>query len=126
MNFGKHVLDIDPAAESERIGSRLRHTVGQVMRRRGGVVGISGGVDSAVVLALCVRAFGPQRVVAILMPEKDSDPETEASSLQVAQHYGVEPVLEDITPVLEGFGCYQRRDEAIQRVFPEYEAAAGY
>ena len=126
MSFGKHLLDIDPAAETERIVSMLRHTVGRVMRRRGGVVGISGGVDSSVVLALCVRAFGPRRVAAIIMPEKDSDPESETLARRVAHHYGVDPVLENITPVLEGFGCYPRRDEAIRRVFPEYDATAGY
>jgi NAD+ synthase len=79
-----------------------------------------------VVLALCVRAFTPQRIAAIIMPEQDSDPDTERLAAQVAQHYGVEPVLENITPVLEGFSCYSRRDEAIRRVFPEYDAAIGY
>lgn len=126
MTFGKHVLNIDPPAETERTVSLLRDTVGKVMHRRGGVVGISGGVDSSVVLALCVRAFGPQRVAAIVMPEKDSDPGSEVLARQVAHHYQVEPVLENIAPALEGFGCYQRRDEAIQRVFPEYNADAGY
>ncbi len=126
MSFGKHVLDIDPAAETDRLVSMLRNNVSKVIRRRGGAVGISGGVDSSVVLALCVRAFGPRRVAAIIMPEKDSDPDSETLARQVAHHYDVEPVLEDITPVLEGFDCYLRRDEAIQRVFPEYDAATGY
>ncbi|MCP4714093.1 MAG: NAD(+) synthase [Deltaproteobacteria bacterium] len=126
MNFDKHVLDIDPAAETERIVSMLRHSIGQVMHRRGGVIGISGGVDSSVVLALGVRAFGPRRIAAIMMPEADSEPDSEELARQVADQYKVEPILEIITPVLEGFGCYPRRDEAIQRVFPEYEAAAGY
>ncbi len=126
MNFSKHVLNIDPAAETERIVSMLRHSLGQMLHRRGGVVGISGGVDSSVVLALCVRAFGPQRVVAIMMPEQDSDPESECLARQVAACFGVEPILENITPVLKGFGCYPRRDEAIRRVFPEYDAASGY
>ena len=126
MTFDNHVLNIDPATETERLVSTLRHTVGQVMRRRGGVVGISGGIDSSVVLALCVQAFGPRRVAAVIMPEKDSDPDSEKLARQVAQHYGVNPVLENITPILEGFGCYSRRDEAIGRVFPEYDAAAGY
>ncbi len=126
MNFDKHVLDIDPAAETERIVSLLRHSIGQVMHRRGGVIGISGGVDSSVVLALCVRAFGPRRIVAIMMPEADSEPDSEELARLVANQYKVEPILEIITPILEGFGCYPRRDEAIQRVFPEYEAAAGY
>jgi NAD+ synthase len=79
-----------------------------------------------VVLALCVRAFGPERVVALMMPEADSDPDSETLARQVAQQYGVEPILEIITPILDSFGCYPRRDAAIQRVFPEYDAAAGY
>lgn len=126
MIFNKHILDIDPAAETERLVALLRDTVGRVMHRRGGVVGLSGGVDSSVVLALCGRAFGPQRVAAILMPERDSDPDTERLARQVAHHYGVTPILENITPALAGFGCYARRDAAIRRVFPEYDAALGY
>lgn len=126
MSFNKHVLEIDAAAETERIVASLRHNVRQILHRYGGVVGISGGIDSSVVLALCVRAFSAERVAAIMMPEKDSDPETERLSQMVAKHYGVEPVLENITPVLDGFGCYQRRDEAIRRIFPEYDASKGY
>jgi NAD+ synthase len=78
------------------------------------------------VLALAVRAFGPEHVVPLMLPEKDSDPESERLARQVASHYGVEPVLENITPALEGLGCYARRDAAIQRAFPEYDTAAGY
>jgi len=126
MAFNKHSLQIDPAAECERIVRFLQQTVRQRLHRYGGVVGISGGVDSSVVLALCVRAFGVDKVAAIMMPEKDSDPETEHFSRLAAEHCGVEPILEDITPVLEGFGCYPRRDEAIRRLFPEYDAALGY
>ncbi len=126
MSFDKHVLNIDPAAETERIVSALRHAVHREWRRYGAVVGMSGGVDSSTVAALCVRAFGPERVVAIMMPDKDSDPESEQLASQAAGQLGIEVLLEDVTPVLEGFGCYARRDEAIQRVFPEYDPAAGY
>jgi len=126
MKFSKDSIKIDPAAEAERIVALLQQNIRQVMRRYGGVVGISGGVDSSTVLALCVRAFGPERVVAVMMPEKDSDPASETLARDLAQHFGVEPVLENITPVLDGFSCYPRRDEAIRRVFPEYDAAAGY
>ncbi len=126
MSFGPHVLEIDPQVETERLVSLLRLNVKDVMRRRGGVVGISGGVDSSVALALVVRAFGPQGVIALMLPEKDSDPESERLARMVGQHFGVEPILEDITPILTGFGCYKRRDEAIRRIFPEYDANAGY
>jgi NAD+ synthase len=126
VSFSNHALDIDPAAETERIVTNLRHTVRHEWHRYGAVVGVSGGVDSATVLALCARAFGPERVVALIMPDKDSDPESERLARQVAGQLGVETVLEDVTPVLEGFGCYSRRDEAIQRIFPEYDPRAGY
>ncbi len=126
MDFNRHVLDIDPAAETERIVAMLRHSVGKVLRRRGAVLGVSGGVDSSVVLALCARAFGPERVVALLLPEKDSESDSERLGRMVAQQFGIEAILENITPVLDGFGCYRRRDDAIKRVFPEYDFAAGY
>lgn len=126
MEFSSNMLKINPQDETDRIVTMLRRNVRQELRRYGAVVGTSGGVDSSVVLALCVRAFGAQRVTALVLPEKDSDPESEELARLVANHYGVDPILEDITPVLDGFGCYQRRDEAIRRVFPEYDAVAGY
>lgn len=126
MTFHPRMLDIDPAVETGRIVEMLQKTIRQKMHRYGGVVGISGGVDSSVVLGLCVRAYGPERVTALMMPEKDSDPVSETLARQVAGCFGIEPILENITPVLDGFGCYPRRDEAIRRVFPEYEATAGY
>jgi NAD+ synthase len=126
MKFSKEVLNIDPAKVTDELVDMMRTNVRQKMRRYGGVLGISGGVDSSVVLALCVRAFGPNKVAALMLPEKDSDPDSEAIARRLAAHYDVEPILEDITATLDGFGCYPRRDEAIQRVFPEYDAAAGY
>ena len=126
MQFHKHILDIDAPAETERIVQFLRTQVHQVMRKQGGVLGISGGIDSSVVLALCVRAFGPERVIPLMLPEKDSDPESVQLAERLSAHFGVNPVLEVITPVLDGFGCYPRRDEAIRRVFPEYDADKGY
>ncbi len=126
MTFNSQSLKIDPAAETERIVNLLCQTVREKMHRFGGVVGISGGIDSSVVLALSVRAFDPGHVIAVMMPEKDSDADTERLARSLAAHYGVRPILEDITPVLSGFGCYARRDEAIKHIFPEYDAFAGY
>ena len=126
MTFSRQSILIDPATEAERIIVELRRLVRQVMRRSGGVVGISGGVDSAVVFALAVRAFGPERVVAVMMPEKDSEPVSLDLSRALAAQFGVKPVLEEITPTLDGFGCYRRRDEAVRRIFPEYDGGLGY
>lgn len=119
-------LQIDPAVETERIVTELRRIMGAELHRRGAVVGISGGVDSSVVLALCVKAFGPNRVLALMMPERDSNPASEELARCVARRYGVRVIREEITAALDGLGCYQRRDEAIRRVFPDYDPVAGY
>lgn len=126
MSFDKRVLNIDAPAVSERIVKFLGSAVFRVLRRRGGVVGISGGVDSAVVLALAVRAFGPEKTHALILPEKDSDPESRVLARDLAAQYGVKAEEEDITAALEGLGCYARRDAAIRRLFPEYRAGLGY
>lgn len=125
MRFSKKSLNLDPAKETERIVSFLQQNIRQNMRR-GAVVGISGGIDSAVVLALAVRAFGPGRVVAVMMPDKDSDPLSETLARELAAKFGVEPILENITRALEGFDCYRRRDGAVKRVVPDFDAAKGY
>ncbi len=121
MTFHKNVLKIDPAAVAEELVANLRRDVRQTLRRSGTVVGISGGLDSSVVLALCVRAFGPKRVIGVMMPEQDSSRDSIVLARKLAAQFGVETVVEDMTGALVGLGCYVRRDEAIKRVFPEYD-----
>lgn len=120
MDFHKDVLKINPQVMTETLVQQLQRDVRQKLRRSGAVVGISGGVDSSVVLALCVRAFGAKRVVGVMMPEKDSSVSSLTRARLVASQFGVETVVEDMTGALVGFGCYERRDAAIKRVFPEY------
>ena len=115
-------LSIDPALEAGRICEALRHQVQRQLRRRGAVLGLSGGVDSSVVAALCVRALGAERVLGILMPERDSDPDSLRLGRLAAGGLGIATVTEDIAPLLAAAGCYQRRDDFIRRVFPEYGA----
>lgn len=118
--FSRASLDLDVSEETRRIVEGLRDSVNRRLRRQGAVVGISGGIDSSVVLALCVHAFGPEKVLGVLLPEKESSPESVSLAHQLAECFGVATVTEDLTTALEGFGCYRRRDEAIQRVIPEY------
>ena len=126
MTFTLDVLKIDAEAEATRLIDAIRETVGVTLRRRGGVMGISGGIDSSVVLALTVKALGANRVTALLLPDQDSDTESDPLARQLASQFGVEPIRVDITPALAGFGAYDKRDEAIKRVFPEYDPTAGY
>ena len=114
------VLRIDPEETTNAIVDALRRIVGRELRRRGAVVGVSGGIDSSVTVSLCARAFGPERTLAVLMPEADSDDETLDISRLVADSLGVQTVLEDITEILSATRCYERRDEAVRRVIPQF------
>jgi NAD+ synthase len=116
------ILAIDAVAQTARIARRMADLVGAGMRRRGVVVAISGGVDSAVCAALAVHAFGASRVCGLMLPEREGASHSLARARSVAVQLGIAERVEDITPILEALGCYRRRDEAIRSVFPEYAA----
>jgi len=114
------LLEFDAERALEEITSWLRRTIAHTLRRKGVVVGVSGGVDSSVVAALGARALGAEHVLAVLSPEADSAPETlELSRLAVAAS-GIRAVEEDLTPVLDALGCYRRRDEIVSEIVPGY------
>ena len=118
--MNKNVLTLDAETEIERITQSLRAQVLGEFRRRGAVLGLSGGIDSSVVAALCVRAFGKDKVLGLFMPERDSADESLTFGRQVADALGIEAIVENIAPALQGLGCYRRQDEAIRTVVPEY------
>ncbi|GAB4267266.1 MAG: NAD(+) synthase [Candidatus Promineifilaceae bacterium] len=120
--FHKNILKLNPAQETERIVNKMRQDIFHTLKRKGGVLGVSGGVDSAVVLALAVQALGADRLVALLLPERESSPDSARLARQVCHQFGVTPIVEDVTAALLGFGAYQRRDEAVKALFPEYDS----
>lgn len=118
--FTKDVLALDAAAEVARIVETVRGQVLGVLGRRGVVVGLSGGIDSSVVAALCTRAFGKEKVLGLLMPEQHSSSDSLRLGRSVAAQLGINTVVEDIAASLEALGAYRRQMEAIQAVVPEY------
>lgn len=102
------------------IVEKMKKDVHQTLMRRGAVVGISGGIDSSVSVALSVKAFGPDKVFGVMLPEKESSSDSAVFAGILARKLGIETVTENITGALAGFKCYERRDEAVKQVFPEY------
>ena len=120
--FSPDILKIqDIESFIARLTDKLKNDVLGI-RKQGGVIGISGGIDSSVTLALAVKAFGAGRVLGIMLPEKDSSTDSKDFALELANKFSAEAIDENITGALEGFRCYQRRDEAVARVFPEYNS----
>jgi NAD+ synthase len=114
------VLRLDPEAETGRIVASIREQISTQLRRRGAVVAVSGGIDSSVVAFLCARALGPDRVQILFLPETESSPDSLRLGRLVADSLRVRSVVENIGPILAGARCYERRDESVRRVVPEY------
>ncbi len=117
--FSAASLELDAAAEVDRIARAMREHIFQ-LRRQGAVVGLSGGIDSSVTVALAVRALGKNKVFALFMPEKDSDGESLRLGRLLADKLGIRSVVEDIAPMLTAAQCYERRDAFIRTLVPEF------
>lgn len=115
-------LAIDAQSELTTIESLIRASLTK-LRRRGVVIGLSGGVDSSVCAAICARALTTDRVVALLMPESDAYSESLRLGKLVAEHYGISFEVIDITDTLRTCHCYERRDAAIRQLIPGYDSS---
>jgi len=120
--FHKDVLNIRDVEElTDQITTRIKEDVMGRFGRRGGVIGISGGIDSSVSMALATRALGSEKLLGVMLPEKDSSPDSEELARELADKFGVKAIVENITGALDGFGCYARRDQAVKEVYPLYD-----
>jgi NAD+ synthase len=115
-------LELDLESKAVEISRALQEAVLHRLRKRGLVVAVSGGIDSACVAALAVRALGPSRVFALLLPERDSSPESLAYGKALCEKLCIDYEVKDIAPLLDAAGCYQARNAAVREVVPEFEA----
>jgi NAD+ synthase len=119
-SFSTTVLELDPEAKARELSEALRDAVLQRLRRRGVVVAVSGGVDSACVAALAARALGRRRVFALLLPDRESSAESTEYATRLCRSLGIDFAVQDISATLESAGCYRLRDEALRSVFPAF------
>src|SRR5215467_14667 len=119
-SISPEVLRLDPEVETERVTAWIRNTVFHNFRRKGAVIGVSGGIDSSVVAFLCARALGNDRIQILFTPEADSSPDSLRLGRLVAEALNARSSLEDISAILRGARCYERRDDSVRLVVPEY------
>ncbi len=122
MGYTKDSILIIPKEEVEKIVGNIRYAMTHILKKRGAVIGVSGGVDSSVCLALTTMALGSDKVLAVMLPEKESSDDNIPLVNKLLNKYNVKSIIENLTGALEGFGCYQRRDEAVKNIFPEYDS----
>ena len=124
--LSKEALVINPESESDRICDFLGDQLKNTYRRNGFVVGLSGGIDSAVTAALAVRAVGKDKVVGLLLPEKESNPISGRYAAAHAGSMGIEFREINITPTVDSVGGYSWRDGYLTELVPEYTPGCKY
>ena len=112
------ILSFDEDKEIDKVSKKIKEILRNHVKRRGLVVAMSGGIDSSVSTALCVKALGAKKVYGILLPEQDSSSESVVKGEMLAKHLGIDYEIQNIAPTLEAIGCYKWRDDAIREEFP--------
>jgi NAD+ synthase len=106
-----------------KLSTFIRETVRVQFKKDGIVIGISGGVDSAVVAALAVDALGSDRVYGLILPEKESSPSSRELGLDLCRTLKIPFGEVPITPILESFGVYSKKESLIRQIFPQFDPA---
>jgi NAD+ synthase len=105
MQLDSNVFKIDAAAYVERLCAYIRESKA-ALHRDAVLVPLSGGLDSSTVLLLCRRAVGTDQVTALLMPERQGNPEAERYCRMVTGQFGIKTIRRDISSVLSSLGTY--------------------
>jgi NAD+ synthase len=121
MNDPNNWLKLDTKQTVEKIVKTIHHQVRTILRKKGAIIGVSGGIDSSVCAALCTKALGKENILALSLPERDTSSDSTRLGQQLADMLEIKLQIADIAPVLKGARCYELQIEAIRQVFPEYE-----
>ena len=104
----------------------VKEEISKRFQKRGAVIGISGGIDSAVMAAICAKSIDPKQVLGIIMPEKESDPTSQILAKKVVEQYQIETKIIDITSILESFGVYSIKEQIVKEKFSNFNNNCKY
>ena len=126
MKFNLDVLKIDPVQQLEKLTKFIVNQMNVVFRRKGIIVGLSGGIDSACIAAVAVHAIGKEKVIGLVLPESESNTISSEYAIKHAQILDIEHRQINITPTVDSIVQYKWRDEFIQKLIPEYKPGCKY
>jgi NAD+ synthase len=126
MIFSSDILKIDPDIELEKLSKFIVEQLRVVFRRKGVIVGLSGGIDSACMAAVAAHAVGKDKVVGLILPETESNPISSEYATKHAESLGIEHRQINIAPTVDSVVQYKWRDEFIQKLVPEYQPGFKY
>jgi NAD+ synthase len=119
-------LLVDVELEAKNICNAISEVVHKFFKRDGVVVGLSGGIDSSLTAALCVRALGRENVLGVLLPERESSPDSAKFGKMIAEELGIRYTLKDITPVVEQIGSYSDIKDIVKKYYPAFHSDYKY
>ena len=125
MNYTLDVLKIDPVRELDKLSEFIVDQM-NAFRKKGVIVGLSGGIDSACIAAVAVHALGKDKVIGLILPESESNPISAEYATKHAKSLGIEHRQIDITPTVDSIVKYTWRDEFLQKLIPEYKPGYKY
>ena len=110
----------------DQITKFIKKEVFEIYQKKGVVIGLSGGIDSAITAALCTKSIGSEKVLGLILPEKESDPNSENLAQQIANKYNIKTKTIDITNILESFGVYENKGKIVKEKFSNYNEECKY
>jgi NAD+ synthase len=125
--FSKDILQIKDIQNLKKSLENFIHDqTFEKSRKHGIVIGISGGIDSAVVAALACNAIGKENVLGIILPEKESNPDSQELAEKLCKNLDIQYLIDDITPILNSASVYTIREEIVQKLFPGFNNSCKY
>lgn len=110
----------------DKLSDFIKDEITNRFHKSGAIIGLSGGIDSAVTTALCVRSLGSEKVLGLIMPEKESDPTSQIHAKKLTEQFKIKSEVIDITKILDSFGVYRNKEQIIKDRFPNFNANCKY
>jgi NAD+ synthase len=96
------------------------------LQKNGAVIGLSGGIDSAVTATLCAKSLGSEKILGLIMPEKESNSKSQVLANKISEKNNFETKVIDITQILESFGVYEVKEKIVKEKFLEFDDNCKY